>query len=88
MKFCVDADVDVTWEEQRSINAFSRLNNRLAELEEQVEAKNKEEEYLNDAITDLELEEDEELIPYRVGDIYLQMTVSHLMYIYESLGRW
>lgn len=70
-----DADVDVSWEDQRCINAFSRLNARLAELEEHVEAKAKEEEYLLDALNDLELEDDDALVPYRVGDIFLKLSV-------------
>ena len=71
-----DADIEVTWADQDCINSFSKLNARLAELEEVLETKQTEAEYLVDASTELELEDDDDRVPYRLGDAFVQLAVS------------
>ncbi|KND01763.1 uncharacterized protein SPPG_03555 [Spizellomyces punctatus DAOM BR117] len=57
-----EADAEVTWEDQQNINAFSRLNMKLQNLEEAYEEKKKEKEYLDDLSSELELADEDELI--------------------------
>ncbi|KAJ3013620.1 hypothetical protein HKX48_005650 [Thoreauomyces humboldtii] len=69
------ADTEVTWEDQKNINAFSRLNMRIQNLEEAYEEKKKEKEYLDDLSSELELADEDELIKYRVGDTFVNLTL-------------
>lgn len=52
----------MTWQDQTNINNFSRLNTEVTDLEEQYSEKQKENEYLEDVTTELELADDDEQI--------------------------
>ncbi|KND01762.1 tubulin-binding prefolding complex subunit GIM3 [Spizellomyces punctatus DAOM BR117] len=71
-----EADAEVTWEDQQNINAFSRLNMKLQNLEEAYEEKKKEKEYLDDLSSELELADEDELIKYRIGDAFVSLPLS------------
>ncbi|KAJ3089204.1 hypothetical protein HK102_006961 [Quaeritorhiza haematococci] len=72
-----ETDAEVTWEDQKNINSFSKLNAKLSDLEEAYEEKKKEKEYLDDLATELEmvLDEDEPLL-YRIGDTFVSLPLS------------
>eukprot|EP01098_Paradermamoeba_levis_P001419 TRINITY_DN1166_c0_g1_i2.p1 TRINITY_DN1166_c0_g1~~TRINITY_DN1166_c0_g1_i2.p1 ORF type:complete len:149 (+),score=46.90 TRINITY_DN1166_c0_g1_i2:66-449(+) len=67
-----DNDVQVTWEDQKRINQFSRLNSRQGELKADLKSKQEELTLLTDAQTDMLLSDDE-LIFYRVGEVYARV---------------
>ncbi|XP_035678520.1 prefoldin subunit 4-like [Branchiostoma floridae] len=69
-----DADVQVTYEDQQKINTFANKNAKLVELKEEVEAKQKELQNLEDASDDLLMVDDESApIPYRIGEVFISM---------------
>ncbi|KAJ2444601.1 hypothetical protein GGF42_006258 [Coemansia sp. RSA 2424] len=68
-----ERDVEVTWEDQQRINQFSRLNIRLENLEDEYKGQKTEKEYLDDLATEIELIDEEELVPYKIGDAFIMM---------------
>ncbi|XP_076840430.1 prefoldin subunit 4 [Brachyhypopomus gauderio] len=65
-------DVNVTFEDQQKINKFARNTNRMTELKEEIEAKKKSLQNLEDASDDIMMcEDDDLLIPYRIGDVFI-----------------
>ena len=57
-----EEDVEVCWEDQKSINTFGRLNTRLHELEEELKEKASQHELLDDAANEIILADDDEPI--------------------------
>ncbi len=53
-------DVSVSWADQQQINAFSRFNARLQDVEYDLKAKLEEKEAIDDLSTELELVDEEE----------------------------
>ncbi|KAJ2493123.1 hypothetical protein IWW47_004898, partial [Coemansia sp. RSA 2052] len=70
-----ERDVEVTWEDQQRINQFSRLNLRLENLEDEYKGQKTEKEYLDDLATEIELIDEEELVPYKIGDAFIMMSL-------------
>uniref|UniRef100_A0A4W4HKB5 Prefoldin subunit 4 n=1 Tax=Electrophorus electricus TaxID=8005 RepID=A0A4W4HKB5_ELEEL len=69
---CAVEDVNVTFEDQQKINKFARNTNRMTELKEEIEAKKKSLQNLEDASDDLMMcEDDDLLIPYQIGDVFI-----------------
>ncbi|KAM3511945.1 hypothetical protein MY11210_004416 [Beauveria gryllotalpidicola] len=66
-------EVEVRREDQDKINRFSRLHQRELFLEEELKAKNKEKEELDDLSTELELADEDEKIQYRIGDAFFHL---------------
>ncbi|KAL6483405.1 hypothetical protein MHYP_G00082770 [Metynnis hypsauchen] len=65
-------DVNVTFEDQQKINKFARNTNRMTELKDEIEAKKKSLQNLEDASDDLMMCEDDDLrIPYQIGDVFI-----------------
>ena len=65
----------VSWEDQSAINTFSKLVNRLALREGLLETRKQDKEYLEDLEGELELADEDELIPYKVGDAFMNLTL-------------
>ncbi|KAL7623637.1 hypothetical protein AAE478_005189 [Parahypoxylon ruwenzoriense] len=66
-------EVEVRREDQDKINKFSRLHQRELNLEEELKAKNKEKEELDDITTELELADEDDAIPYKIGDAFFHL---------------
>ncbi|XP_030220249.1 prefoldin subunit 4 [Gadus morhua] len=65
-------DVNVTFEDQQKINKFARSTNRMTELKDEIEAKKKSLQNLQDASDDLMMFDDDSLlIPYQIGDVFI-----------------
>jgi prefoldin subunit 4 len=60
-------------EDQEKINRFSRLHQREALLEEQLKSKQKDKEDLEEISTELELADEDELVPYKIGDSFVSL---------------
>ncbi|WVR06877.1 hypothetical protein IAU60_003913 [Kwoniella sp. DSM 27419] len=68
--------VEVVWEDQQKINTFSKLNNRLSDIQDQLRAKHEEKEYYDDLSTELELaDEDSEPILYKMGEAFFHLSL-------------
>ncbi|KNC80539.1 hypothetical protein SARC_07111 [Sphaeroforma arctica JP610] len=86
------AEVEVTWEDQRMINTFSRLTSNMSDLEKDLEVKTRQKKNLEDAESDLMMiMDDEELVPFRIGDVYIEVSQSdateRLEYIQMQLNE-
>ncbi|KAI1805752.1 Prefoldin, subunit 4 [Daldinia bambusicola] len=66
-------EVEVRREDQDKINKFSRLHQRELNLEDELKAKNKEKEELDDITTELELADEGDTIPYKIGDAFFHL---------------
>ncbi|KAJ5161973.1 hypothetical protein N7492_007365 [Penicillium capsulatum] len=67
---------EVRREDQEKINRFSRLHQRQATLEEQLKGKQKDKEDLEEVSTELELADEDELVPYKIGDSFFQLPLA------------
>ncbi|KAK9321790.1 Prefoldin subunit-domain-containing protein [Lipomyces orientalis] len=72
-------DVQVSWEDQQRINAFSKLNSRLSELEDLYQEKKDENEYLEDVGTEIELVDEDDLVQYKIGDAFYWLKQSEVV---------
>ncbi|KFZ10516.1 hypothetical protein V501_05163 [Pseudogymnoascus sp. VKM F-4519 (FW-2642)] len=66
-------EIEVRREDQDKINKFSRLHQRELNLEDELKAKHKEKEDLEDISNELELADEEDMIPYQIGDSFISL---------------
>ncbi|KAI1364818.1 Prefoldin subunit-domain-containing protein [Xylaria arbuscula] len=66
-------EVEVRREDQDKINKFSRLHQRELNLQEELKSKNKEKEELDDVTMELELADEDESVPYKIGDTFFHL---------------
>ncbi|KAL1921177.1 uncharacterized protein VTP21DRAFT_10893 [Calcarisporiella thermophila] len=71
-----EVEVEVSWEDQKNINTFSKLNAKIDDLEDEYQKKKQEKEYLDDLSTELELADEDEPVKYRVGDAFVHLSLS------------
>ncbi|TLS25413.1 hypothetical protein PpBr36_07221 [Pyricularia pennisetigena] len=76
-------EVQVRREDQDKINRFSRLHQRELVLQEELKAKNKEKEELDDVTMELELADEDDSVPYKVGDAFFHVPLPQAQ---EMLG--
>ncbi|KAK3683999.1 Prefoldin subunit-domain-containing protein [Podospora appendiculata] len=76
-------EIEVRREDQDKINKFSRLHQHELSIEEELKGKNKEKEELDDITTELELAEEEDLVPYKIGDAFFHVQLPQAQ---EMLG--
>ncbi|EKC98409.1 hypothetical protein A1Q2_07423 [Trichosporon asahii var. asahii CBS 8904] len=73
MSLVNEADgIEVAWEDQQKINTFSKLNNRLGDLRDQLKVKEDEKEYYDDLQMELELS-DAKTIMYKIGEAFFDL---------------
>ncbi|KAM5345729.1 hypothetical protein ACJ41O_011590 [Fusarium nematophilum] len=77
-------EVEVRREDQDKINRFSRLHQRETVLEEELSAKNKEKEELEDLSTELELADEDEKIQYKIGDAFFHVSLEQAQEMLEE----
>ncbi|KAI1199348.1 Prefoldin subunit-domain-containing protein [Nemania serpens] len=66
-------EVEVRREDQDKINKFSRLHQRELNLQDELKSKNKEKEELDDVTLELELADEDEKVPYKIGDAFFHL---------------
>ncbi|KAF2138095.1 uncharacterized protein K452DRAFT_329007 [Aplosporella prunicola CBS 121167] len=66
-------EVEVRREDQDKINKFSRLHQREKVLEEELKTKQKDKEDLEEISTELELVDEEDKVPYKIGDSFVSL---------------
>ncbi|EEH08527.1 prefoldin subunit [Histoplasma capsulatum G186AR] len=69
-------ETEVRREDQEKINRFSRLHQRETMLEEQLKTKHKDKEDLEEVSMELELADEDEKIPYKIGDSFISLPLS------------
>ncbi|OJD20569.1 hypothetical protein ACJ73_08095, partial [Blastomyces percursus] len=69
-------ETEVRREDQEKINRFSRLHQRETMLEDQLKAKHKDKEDLEEVSMELELADEDEKIPYKIGDSFISLPLS------------
>lgn len=72
-------DVNVTYEDQQRINKFSKLIMRKDNVEKELAQQRQEKEYLDDVSLEIELIDEDELVAYRVGSVFLHMKQSEVV---------
>ncbi|XP_064813506.1 prefoldin subunit 4-like [Oncorhynchus masou masou] len=78
-------DVNVTFEDQKKINTFARNTNRMTEFKDEIEAKKKSLQNLQDASDDLMMAEDDTLlVPYQIGDVFISHTQEETQEMLEA----
>ncbi|XP_056278831.1 prefoldin subunit 4 [Pseudoliparis swirei] len=78
-------EVNVTFADQQKINKFARNTSRMTELKNEIEAKNKSLQNLQDASDDLMmLDDDALLIPYQIGDVFVSHTQEETQELLEA----
>ncbi|KAJ2553432.1 hypothetical protein EV175_002939 [Coemansia sp. RSA 1933] len=68
-----EGDTEVTWEDQQRINTFSKLNTRLERLEAEYKKQKTEKEYLDDLSMEIELLDEDQPVPYKIGDAFVML---------------
>ena len=63
-------------EDQQRINTFSKLNNRLSDIQDQLRIKREEKEYYDDLETELELADEDEKVLYKLGEAFFHLSLS------------
>ncbi|KAK3661363.1 hypothetical protein LTR22_007570 [Elasticomyces elasticus] len=81
----IGEEKEVRREDQEKINRFSRLHSREKGLDEQLKAREqKEKEDLEEISTELELADEDEKVPYRIGDSFFSLPVSEVQGLLSS----
>ncbi|XP_068695796.1 prefoldin subunit 4-like [Montipora capricornis] len=68
-------DTNITLEDQQQINTFARKSARFSELKDEIKAKKKELQNIEDASDELMLLDDDTApIPYRIGEVFIHLS--------------
>ncbi|KAI9846246.1 MAG: hypothetical protein M1837_004235 [Sclerophora amabilis] len=78
------AENEVRREDQDKINKFSRLHQREIVLEEQRKAKNKDKEDLEEVSNELELADEDDSVPYKIGDTFFALPLPEAQSLLSS----
>ncbi|KZF24064.1 Prefoldin, subunit 4 [Xylona heveae TC161] len=77
-------ETEVRREDQDKINKFSRLHQRELLIEEELKAKNKDKEDLEEVSNELELADEEDFVPYKMGDSFVSLPVPEVQTLLSS----
>jgi len=79
-----ELDVEVTSEDQKMINSFSKLNQRYHELEAERKMMEEEIKNIQDANNDLLLSDFEGPVKYQLGEVYVEMVKDDVQALLEK----
>jgi prefoldin subunit 4 len=65
--------VTVTWDDQKNINRFSRLNAKISSLSDEIKSIHTDSQNVNDALTDVESLIDDDACCIKVGEVFLSV---------------
>ncbi|KAF2216554.1 hypothetical protein CERZMDRAFT_109421 [Cercospora zeae-maydis SCOH1-5] len=74
----IGEEKEVRKEDQDKINRFSRLHSREKGLEEEIKVKQKDKEDLEEISSELELADEDDKVPYKIGDSFFNLPVSEV----------
>lgn len=72
-------NTNVTYEDQQKINKFSKLIMRKDNLEKELSQQRQEKEYLDDVSLEIELIDEDDMVSYKVGALFLQLKQSEVV---------
>lgn len=80
------SNAQVTYEDQKKINLFACKNARYCDMKEEIEAKTKELQNMEDASDDLMLLDEDEvgLVPYLIGDVFINHSMEDTQKLIEK----
>ncbi|EPS41279.1 hypothetical protein H072_4793 [Dactylellina haptotyla CBS 200.50] len=78
------AETPVTLADQTAINTFSILHSRHTLLTGTLADKTTEKEYLTDVSSELELSDDDDIVPYKIGDAFVSLRVEEVREMLEN----
>lgn len=70
-----DDDVHIKYEDQSKINRFAINNTKLHEFQDDLVQRKKELENLNEAIDELVILDDDEIVPFQHGEVFTNLKV-------------
>ncbi|CAH1100647.1 unnamed protein product [Psylliodes chrysocephalus] len=73
--FQPDSAVHITYEDQQMINRFARLNAKLDDCKDEIKLKENDLKSIEDACDEIALFDEDEQIPYEVGDVFIYQNV-------------
>eukprot|EP00667_Euglena_gracilis_P025774 EG_transcript_30488 len=76
-----EVDVDVTWEDQKKICTFGRMNQRMLEIESEVKERKEDIEKINDAANEIYIADD---IKFVLGEAFVAMSVERVEELLEE----
>jgi len=80
-----DNNVEVTQEDQNKINEFSKLILRQEKIKAILDSLHDEKEYIDELSLELELMDEDEKLPYKLGDsAFINMKVSKIIKLLET----
>ncbi|XP_023026818.1 prefoldin subunit 4 [Leptinotarsa decemlineata] len=85
--FQPDSDVHITYEDQQKINRFARLNAKLEDYKIEIKQKENDLKSLEDACDEIALFDDDEQIPYLVGEVFIYQNVEKTQLSLEEAKR-
>lgn len=77
-------ELEVRREDQDKINKFSRLHQRETTLEDELKTKAKEKEDLEELSNELELADEDDKIPYKIGDTFISLPLPEVQEMLAS----
>ncbi|MCJ1361944.1 hypothetical protein MMC16_001045 [Acarospora aff. strigata] len=77
-------EAEVRREDQDNINRFSRLHQRETILEDELKTKQKDKEDLDEVSNELELADEDDLIPYKIGDSFISLPLPEVQSLLSS----
>ncbi|RVD87340.1 uncharacterized protein DFL_001581 [Arthrobotrys flagrans] len=80
----ITAETPVTLSDQKAINTFSTLHSRHTILLSTLSTKQTEKEYLTDVTSELELSDDDDKVPYKIGDAFVSLRVEEVRELLEE----
>ncbi|KAH8923658.1 Prefoldin, subunit 4 [Atractiella rhizophila] len=80
-------EVEVTWDDQKQINRFSFLNNRLDSLKGEMKRLREEKEYMSDLLLELQLADPEDPISYKIDISFVTISTERALELTEKSGE-
>ncbi|KAK4692286.1 prefoldin subunit 4, partial [Lecanoromycetidae sp. Uapishka_2] len=77
-------ETEVRREDQDKINKFSRLHQREMNLEDELKIKAKDKEDLEELSNELELADDDDKVPYKIGDTFMSLPLPEVQELLAS----
>ncbi|KAG7553633.1 hypothetical protein FFLO_02918 [Filobasidium floriforme] len=66
--------IEVAWEDQQRISAFSKYNTRLSSIQDELKKLQEEKELYDDLEMELELADEKEPVPYQLASTFFHLT--------------
>jgi prefoldin subunit 4 len=72
----IDDDVHISYDDQSKINKFAINNTKLHEFQEDLEERKKELQNVSEALDELVILDESEVIPFQYGEVFTMLSVS------------